>query len=362
MYHFKKSRTGAEKMNFGARDFDFQEADQTVVIADIGVNHNGKPEIAKQLIDAAVEAEIDVVKFQVFNSEKEISKHAMKAEYQQETGTVGVNQLEMCKALELSGPVLKELQNYCFSFKMAFLCTAFDFDSVDLLVDELKVETIKIPSGEITNLPLLEYISGKKKAVILSTGGSTLPEVGTAVETLLKTGCPELVLFHCVSSYPAPFESINLRAMKTMRECFGLPVGFSDHTPGLQAAIAATALGAVAVEKHLTLDRKMEGPDHRASLEPQEMAELVKGVRIANLVLGSPGKRPALCEAVNLPLIRKSLVANTDLKRGTSLSLAMIGIKRPAGGIEPGDLYKIIGRTLKNSLEADALIQWEDLQ
>ena len=188
---------------------------------------------------------------------------------------------------------------------MPFLVSAFDFDSVNLLVDELKVETIKIPSGEITNFPMLEYIGGKKKAVILSTGASNLAEVGLAVETLLKSGCPELVLLHCVSSYPAPYESINLRAMRTLQQGFGLPVGFSDHTVGNQAAIAAAVLGAVAIEKHLTLDRNMEGPDHRHRSSLPEMAELVKGVRIANLVLGSPSKRPALCEAPQIAVNSK---------------------------------------------------------
>jgi N-acetylneuraminate synthase len=352
--------TGVDKMNMVYKDFDFNKADHTIVIAEIGVNHNGNAEIAKELVDAAVEAKVDVVKFQAFRSEKEISKYAVKAPYQQETTATG-NQLEMCKALELSGPVLKAMKNYCTAAKMSFLCTAFDFDSVDLLVDELKVETVKIPSGEITNFPMLEYIGAKKKAVILSTGASTLAEVGMAAEILLKTGCPELVLFHCVSSYPALYDQINLRAMKTLRDSFGLPVGFSDHSIGNQAAIAAAALGAVAIEKHLTLDRNMEGPDHRASLEPAEMAELVKGVKIANLALGSPVKRMSPGEASNLPLIRKSLVAGTDLKQGTRLSREMIEIKRPMGGIEPGDLHKIIGRTLKNNIQADALIKWGDL-
>ncbi|HEX3044583.1 MAG TPA: N-acetylneuraminate synthase family protein [Bacillota bacterium] len=348
-------------MNFGYKDYDFNTSDQTVVIAEIGVNHNGQPEIAKQLVDAAVETGVDVVKFQVFHAEKVISKLALKAPYQKETVKDGNSQLEMCKALEFSGQVLLELKNYCAAVRMPFLCSAFDFDSVDLLVDELKVETIKIPSGEITNIPLLEYIGAKKKAGILSTGASSLAEVGIAVETLLKSGCPELVLFHCVSSYPAPYEEVNLRAMKIMKEGFGLPVGFSDHTIGNQAAIAATALGAVAIEKHLTLDRNMEGPDHRASIEPAEMAELVKGVRIANLVLGSPLKRPVSCEAFNLPLIRKSLVAGANLLQGAELTREMIEIKRPLGGIEPGDLRKIIGRTLKHPLEADVMITWADL-
>lgn len=348
-------------MNFGYTSFDFGKPGRTIVIAEIGVNHNGRLDIAKKLVDVANEAGADLVKFQVFRSEKEISKHAVKAPYQQEITGNSENQLEMCKALELSSADLKEIKEYCVSLKMPFLCTAFDFDSVDLLVDDLQVNALKIPSGEITNLPMLEYIGSKKKSVILSTGASTLDEVARAVKTLQKAGCPELVLFHCVSSYPAPYESINLRAMETLKKTFGLPVGFSDHTLGIYAAIAAAALGAVAVEKHLTLDRAMAGPDHQASLDPREMAELVKGIRIAHSVLGSSDKQPASCELPNLPLIRKSLVAATDLKQGMVLSRDMIEIKRPMGGIEPCDLHKVIGRKLKHNVEADALIRWEDL-
>ncbi|HBF36360.1 MAG TPA: N-acetylneuraminate synthase [Firmicutes bacterium] len=348
-------------MNLESKNFDFNCADRTIIIAEIGVNHNGDAEIARKLVNAAVDAGVDAVKFQAFRAEKEISQRAFKAPYQEKSTAIGANQLEMCKALELSAPVLLEMKNYCTSVKMSFLCTAFDFDSVDLLVDELKVETIKIPSGEITNFPLLTYIGNKKKAVILSTGASNLAEVGMAIEALQKSGCPELLIFHCVSSYPAPCDCINLRAMKTLRTGFGLPVGFSDHTTGIYTAIAAAALGAVAVEKHLTLDRKMVGPDHQASIEPNEMAELVKGIRIANSALGSPLKEPSQCEIANLPFIRKSLVAASDLQQGTILSREMIEIKRPLAGIEPGDFTKIIGRTLKNGIQADNAITWEDL-
>ncbi|HBE77703.1 MAG TPA: N-acetylneuraminate synthase [Firmicutes bacterium] len=348
-------------MNLGYRNFEFNRADQTLVIAEIGVNHNGDLETARKLVDAAARAGVDAVKFQAFRAEKEISRHAVKAPYQEKSVALGANQLEMCKALELSGPALLEMKNYCASIKMSFLCTAFDFDSVDLLTDELKVETIKIPSGEITNFPLLTYIANKKKAVILSTGASNLAEVGMAVETLQKAGCPELIIFHCVSSYPALFDCLNLRAMKALQKGFGLPVGFSDHSTGIYAAITAAALGAVAVEKHFTLDRKMVGPDHQASIEPDEMAELVKGIQIANSALGSPLKKPSPCEIANLPFIRKSLVAAVDLQQGSVLSREMIEIKRPLGGIEPGDLPKIIGRTLKNAVREDAPITWEDL-
>jgi sialic acid synthase SpsE len=220
---------------------------------------------------------------------------------------------------------------------------------------------MKVASSEVTNLPFLRYIGSKKRGVILSTGASTLVEVGSAVEALLGAGCPELILLHCVSSYPAPHDQVNLRAMATLRRAFGLPVGFSDHTTGIEVPIAAAALGAVAIEKHFTLDRNMPGPDHRASVEPDELAALVRGVRSANVALGSEAKRPAACELANLPLIRKSLVAARPLRRGTALERGMIEIKRPQGGIEPGDLDKVLGLRLTRDLEEDAPITWSDL-
>lgn len=348
-------------MNFETRNYDLREGDDTLVIAEVGVNHNGSPEIARRLVDEAVKAGVHIVKFQAFRSEKEISKFAVKTPYQEETTSAAGNQLEMCKALELSGPVLREMKEYCAAIRMPFLCAAFDFDSVDLLVDDLRVQTIKIPSGEITNLPFLNYIGSKKTGVILSTGASTLTEVGLAVETLQKSGCPELMLFHCVSSYPAAWNEVNLRVMETMKRAFNLPVGFSDHTLGSAAAITAAALGAAAIEKHFTLDRTMKGPDHRASIEPHELKALVEGVRIANHALGSGVKTPVACELPNLHLIRKSLVASKNLVCGTRLTRQMIEIKRPQGGIDPADLEKIIGLSLTRDIEEDAPVTWGDL-
>jgi N-acetylneuraminate synthase len=348
-------------MNFCSRDFDFADGAETIVIAEVGVNHNGDPELARRMVDVAARAGAHIVKFQAFRSEKEISRYAAKAPYQTETTSSEGNQLEMCKALELSGPVLKRLKAYCADIGMPFLCAAFDFDSVDLLVDELKVESLKIASSEVTNLPFLEYIGARKKGVVLSTGASTLAEVADAVHALRRSGCPELVLLHCVSSYPAPHDQINLRAMGTLRREFGLPVGFSDHTTGVDVAIAAAALGAAAVEKHFTLDRNMPGPDHRASVEPDELAALVRGVRSAGLALGSDVKRPSPCELPNLDLIRKSLVAAAPLAKGTVLTRQMIEIKRPRGGIEPRDLERVVGRTLARDVEEDAPLGWDDL-
>jgi N-acetylneuraminate synthase len=348
-------------MNFGVRDYSFNNGDKPAIIAEIGVNHNGDLDIARRMVDAAIEAGADIIKFQAFRSEKEISKYAIKAPYQEETTSSEGNQLEMCKALELSADALKTMQEYCDGKNAPFLCAAFDFDSVDLLVDELKVETIKIPSGEVTNIPFLRYIGSKNKSVILSTGASTLDEVALAVKALKDSGCPELALLHCVSSYPAPYDQVNLKTMLTMKETFNIPVGFSDHTVGNHAAIAAAALGAAAIEKHFTLDRNMPGPDHRASIEPDELKELVCGVKIAHDALGDGIKVPVPCEIPNLPLIRKSLVASTDLPKGTKLTREMIEIKRPEGGIAPADLDKVLGSTLKHGIDEDMLIRWEDL-
>jgi N-acetylneuraminate synthase len=348
-------------MHFESADFDLGLEDRTIVIAEVGVNHNGDPALARRMVDVARAAGADIVKFQAFNSEKEISRYAGKAKYQiDNTGDDG-GQLELCKALELSGEALASLKAYCAQLRQPFLCTAFDFDSVDLLADTLKVSAIKIGSAEVTNIPMLEYIGSKKLGAILSTGASTLAEVGMAVEALRRGGCPELALLHCVTSYPAPGAEANLRAMRTMREAFAVPVGFSDHTTGIACAIAAAALGACAIEKHFTTDRNLPGPDHLASVEPHELAALVAGVRTANAALGSGIKQPAACEAANLPLIRKSLVAAIDLAAGSRLERRMVEIKRPLGGIAPGDMERVLGRTLRRAVAEDMPITWEDL-
>lgn len=348
-------------MHLESADFDFTRPDTTLVIAEAGVNHNGDPLLARRMIDVAREAGADIVKFQAFNAEQEISRYAPKASYQEENTGADGNQLELCKALELSGETLKSLMHYCAKIGMPFLCTAFDYRSVDLLCDEMKVSAIKIGSAEVTDLPLLEYIGSKKIGAILSTGASTLSEVGSAIETLKRSGCSELVLLHCVSSYPAPIEQVNLRAMLTLKREFGLPVGFSDHTRGTEAAIAAAALGACAVEKHFTLDRSSPGPDHIASAEPHELKALVDGVKAAGSALGNGVKIPAPCELPNLPLIRKSIVAARDLPAGTRLTREMVGIKRPLGGVAPAELGKVLGRTLRNAIREDMPITWDDL-
>jgi len=356
-------------MDFFSRKHAFADGDAPVVIGEIGVNHNGDPAMARRLVDAAVGAGVDVVKFQVFKTENEISRFAKAAPYQQ-ANTGASSQFELVKALELPHSVLRDLKLYCASRKIGFLCSVFDFESLAFLTDDLKVTAVKVASGEVTNIPFLREIGRRKLAVILSTGGSTLAEVATAVDVLKESGSPELVLLHCVSSYPAPKQELNLRAMETMKDKFHLPVGFSDHSVGIEAALAAVALGAAAIEKHFTLDRNLPGPDHQASVEPQELKELVRGVKARpnfsldeklRVMLGDGVKQPAPSERDNLPLIRRSLVAKRRVKKGERLTRDMIEIKRPQGGIAPADIENVIGRELKTDLESDQPITWASL-
>jgi N,N'-diacetyllegionaminate synthase len=349
-------------VDFFSRQYAFADSDPVVVIGEAGVNHNGDPALARRLVDAAVTAGVHIVKFQAFRTEKEVSRFAELAPYQRQTSPNAANQFDLCKALELAPDAFRELKAYCDVRGIGFLCSVFDFDSVDLLVEEIGAKALKVASGEVTNAPLLEYVGQKKVGVLLSTGASTLDEVGQAVVTLKQAGCPELVLFHCVSNYPAPANELNLRAMQTLKREFGLPVGFSDHSQGIEASVAAAALGAAVIEKHFTLDHDMEGPDHRASAEPDELERLVTAVRLTKEALGDGVKRPMPCELANLPLIRRALVANGNLRKGERLTRAMIEIKRPAAGIAPVDLNRIIGRELNRDLENDEPITWDSIR
>jgi sialic acid synthase SpsE len=349
-------------MDFFSRRYSFSQDDPVVLIGEAGVNHNGELALAYELVDAAVTAGVDIVKFQAFRTEKEISRFAELAPYQKEMVPDAKGQFEMCKALELPAQAFRDLKAYCASRDIGFLCSVFDFDSIDLLVDDIGAQALKIASGEVTNIPLLEYAGRKRVGVLLSTGASTLAEVGEAVAALDRAGCPELVLFHCVSNYPAPANELNLRAIQTLRNAFGRPVGFSDHSLGTQASIAAVALGAVVIEKHFTLDCEMEGPDHRASAEPEELARLAQDLRLSRQALGDGEKRPVACEMQNLPLIRRGLVANGALKKGWKLDRSMIEIKRPADGIAPRDLDRAVGRELARDLKDDEPITWDSLK
>jgi N,N'-diacetyllegionaminate synthase len=346
-------------MDFFSRQYAFKDGDPAVVIGEIGVNHNGDPALARKLIDVAADAGVHIAKFQVFKSEDEISRFAALAPYQRENAADAVNQLELCKALELSPSAMREMKAHCAARGIGFLCSVFDFGSVDFVADDLKVQALKVASGEVSNLPFLEYIGGKKVGVILSTGASTLEEAEAAVAALKRGGAPEIVVLHCVSNYPAPAQDLNLRAMATLRDRLKLPVGFSDHSTGIEMACAAVALGAVAIEKHFTLDRSMEGPDHAASIEPKELKQLVESVSAVHTALGDGIKRPMPSEMANLPLIRKGLVAKGPLKKGARLTRETIAIKRPADGIAPADIDRLVGRTLARDLADDEPITWE---
>lgn len=327
------------------------------IIAEAGVNHNGSIEIAKKLIDEAKKAGADAVKFQTFKAEKLVSSSASKADYQKKNTSSEESQLEMLKKLELSDEDHRVLLQYCKDKKIEFLSSPFDEESAEFLIG-LGLKTLKIPSGEITNIPFLKYLSDKKIKILLSTGMSDLSEVSEAVAVLKNS---DLTLLHCVTEYPAPYNEINLNAIKTLKNKFGLPVGYSDHSPGIEIAIASAALGAEVIEKHFTLDRTMEGPDHIASLEPYALRAMIDGIRNVEKAMGDGIKRPAVSEIKNISIARKSIVAKTDLKKGDTISIDSINIKRPGSGIAPKELDNIIGMKLNRDINADCVILKEDL-
>ena len=285
--------------------------ERKIIIAEAGVNHNGSLELAKRLIEAAADAGADAVKFQTFVAEEVVSINAPKAEYQKQATDASESQYEMIKKLELSREAHKELMEYAKNKNIMFLSTPFDERSVDLLV-ELGVPLIKISSGEITNHPFLRYIAKKDLPIILSTGMSTLEEVREAVSVIKKTGCNDLTLLHCTSNYPALFEDCNLRAMKTMADAFKIPVGYSDHTPGRVVPVAVAALGACVIEKHFTLDKNLPGPDHKASLDPDELKDMVYDIRKVEKALGSSVKAPVELELEVRNVVRRSIVAKVN--------------------------------------------------
>ena len=313
------------------------------IIGEAGVNHNGSLEMAKQLVDVAVEARVDAVKFQTFKAEKVVSSHAPKAAYQKSTTNPAESQLEMGRRLELPYEAFRELQAYCDQCGVLFMSTPFDEDSVDFL-DNISVPVFKIPSGEVINHPFLKYVARKGKPLIMSTGMSYLSEVDEAVRAVWNAGNEQLVLLHCVSNYPADPADVNLRAIQTMAAAFQVPIGYSDHTLGIQVALAAVALGACVIEKHFTLDRDLPGPDHRASLEPTELRAMIDGIRKVEQALGNGRKMPASSEEDTRRVARRSLVAAQDILAGTALTAELIVIKRPATGLPPAILRYILGR------------------
>jgi len=328
------------------------------VIAEAGVNHNGDPDTAKRLVDAAVESGADAVKFQTFKAEKVVSINAPKAEYQLQATDVSESQFEMLRNLELSLETHQALKDYSQARNILFLSTPFDEESADFL-DSLEICLFKIGSGEITNYPLLRHIAAKKKPVILSTGMSSLVEVGQAVQQLRIIGNDQIVLLQCVSNYPADPKDVNLRAMGTMEAAFKVPVGYSDHTPGIEVALAAVALGACVIEKHFTLDRNMQGPDHKASLEPGELKALVKGIRTVESALGHGLKEPAASEANTASIARRSLVADQDIHAGLRLTVNHVGIKRPGTGLPPWMRPYLVGLIVKEDISAGTILTME---
>jgi N,N'-diacetyllegionaminate synthase len=329
----------------------------TFVVAEAGVNHNGDLRLARRLIDAAREAGADAVKFQTFRSDALVSRHAPKAAYQRAATGAGESQAEMLARLELTREQHVELRDHCVKAGILFFSAPFDHASADALA-ELGVGLFKVPSGEITNLPLLRHVAAKGRPVILSTGMSTLDEVAEAVAAIRAVGDPPLALLHCVSAYPAPVEEMNLRALDTLRARFGGPVGLSDHTVGIEVALAAVARGAAIVEKHLTLDKALPGPDHRASLEPAEFVALVRGIRAIEAALGDGEKRPMPSEADVRRVARKSLVASRPLRAGEPLTAEAVTAKRPGTGIPPSQLASVLGRRVRRDVAADEVLDW----
>lgn len=326
------------------------------IIAEAGVNHNGSTELAKKLIDKASEAGADAVKFQSFKAEKLVTKNARKAEYQEVTTGKEENQFKMIKKLELDYEKHEELINYCKSKDIMFLSSPFDLESIDLL-NNLGLEIFKIPSGEITNLPYLRKIGSLKKKVILSTGMSTLGNIEKALEILRKGGTTDITVLHCNTEYPTPMQDVNLLAMNTIREAFKINVGYSDHTLGIEVPIAAVALGAIVIEKHFTLDKTMEGPDHRASLEPKELKEMIRCIRNIEKALGNGVKRLTESESKNINIARKSIVAGRNIKKGEVFTEENLEIKRPGYGISPMRWDEVVGKVASKNYEDDEMIE-----
>ncbi len=327
------------------------------IIAEAGVNHNGELGRALELVDAAAEAKADAVKFQTFSAERLASPAAPKAEYQRRGTDAEESQYDMLRSLELSADDHRSLWERCRKRGIMFLSSPFDEAAADFL-DELGVPGFKIPSGELTNLPFLRYVAAKMKPMIVSTGMADLDEVGAALAAVNQTGNDQLVLLHCVSAYPADPAEANLRAMAALAERFGAPVGFSDHTLGLEVALAAAALGATVIEKHFTLDRGLPGPDHAASLEPDELARLVAGVRTVEAALGHGRKEPTASEAETAAVARKSLVAAADIPAGATITTEMLIAKRPGAGIPPAKIGEVVGRRARQDIPAGTLVAW----
>lgn len=325
------------------------------IIAEAGVNHNGSYALACRLVDEAKKAGADCIKFQTFKAEKLVSHSAKKAEYQKKT-TGDSSQQDMLKQLELSFEEFIALKEYCDQVGITFLSTPFDFDSLAFL-DSISMPFWKIPSGEVTNYPYLVALAKTGKPIVMSTGMCTIEEIRAAVTVLKDNGAKEIKLLHCNTEYPTPFEDVNLLAMQHIREEFGVEVGYSDHTEGIEIPIAAAALGATVIEKHFTLDKNMEGPDHKASLEPQELAQMVKAIRNIEKALGDGIKRPSKSEEKNKPIARKSIVAQRAIRQGEVLTEDNLTVKRPGEGISPMMWKQVIGTKAIRNFREDEMIE-----
>lgn len=331
---------------------------KVLIIAEAGVNHNGSLELAKILIDKALEAGVDYIKFQAGIPELVASKFAQKADYQKATTGSGESQLDMIRKITLTPDQQRQVASYCTKVGAKYLCTPFDLPSIELL-QELGTDVWKIPSGEITNYPYLKAIARTGLPVIMSTGMSEIVEIEAAISVLEENGTPhnKITLLHCTTEYPAPKNEVNLRAMLTMASHFGLPTGYSDHTQGIEIPVAAVAMGATVIEKHFTLDRNMEGPDHKASLEPEELKQMVKYIRNVETAVGNGIKGVAASEAKNREIARKSIVAFRDIQIGEVFSEDNLITKRPANGLNPMMWNSVIGTVAKRNFEQDEPIE-----
>lgn len=332
---------------------------KVLIIAEAGVNHNGSLEIAKRLVDEASSAGVDIIKFQTFKAEKLVSKAAKQAEYQKKNiGKGEETQYAMLKKLELSNEQHEELIAYCKLKNIRFFSTAFDMDSIDYL-HSLNLGLWKIPSGEITNYPYLKKIASYKEPVILSTGMCELTDIENAINVLVSNGVSKdiITVLHCNTEYPTPMKDVNLKAMLEIKEKFGVKIGYSDHTEGIEVPIAAVALGATVIEKHFTLDKNMEGPDHKASLEPSELKVMVKSIRNIEQALGTGHKTVSESERKNIEIARKSIVAAKDIKEGEMFSEDNLTVKRPGNGISPMEWENVIGKVAKRNFQEEELIE-----
>ncbi len=327
-----------------------------IIIAEAGVNHNGKLEIAKELIDVAAAAGADYVKFQTFKAENLLTEYAQKAPYQKALTQGDESQFEMIKKLELSKALHMSLRQYCIEKGIRFMSSPFDIESLALLM-ELDVDFIKIPSGEIVNYPLLREIGRTGKPVVLSTGMSNIEDVESAVRVLREYGATEITLLQCNTEYPTPYEDVNLKAMDTLKDTFQMPVGYSDHSLGIEVPIAAAARGAVIIEKHFTVDKTLAGPDHQASLEPDELYHMVKAIRNIELCIGTGEKVPSASEVKNVSAARKSIVASRKIKSGEIFSEENLTVKRPGTGVSPMRWRDVVGCSAKKDFEKDEMIE-----